>query len=318
MRTDGLISRREWMAFAAALPAAAQTVRVKPLKISIFSKHLQFLDVPGMAEAAKEAGADGIDLAVRAGAHILPERAADDLPRAVEAIRKAGLEVPMITTGIVDDRTPHAAVILRTASALGIRHYRWGGFRYEPDRAVPEQLEALKPRVKALAELNREHNMCAMYHTHSGVNEVGASIWDLWLLLKDHDPKYVSANLDIAHATVEGGLGGWLHSTRLILPYTRGLAIKDFLWGKDAKGRWTPQWCPLGEGMVNYPQFLRLLLASGFDGPVQMHYEYPLGGADHGAKQITVDRATVIAAMRKDIEKLRGWLSEASAANERK
>ncbi len=311
MRTDGRISRREWMALAASLPAA-RAAAAKPLKISIFSKHLQFLDIPAAAEAAKEAGADGLDLTVRKGGHIAPERAGDDLPRAVEAVRKAGLEVPMITTDIVDERTPNTEDILRTAASAGIRHYRWGGFRYEPDRPVPDQLEALKPRVKALAALNREHNICAMYHTHSGVNQVGASIWDLWLLLKDEDPKYVSANLDIAHATVEGGLGGWLHSTRLILPYTRGVAIKDFVWAKDARGRWAPRWCPLGEGMVNYRQFLPMLLASGFDGPVQMHYEYPLGGADHGAREITMDRAAVIAAMRKDIDKLRAWISAAA------
>jgi sugar phosphate isomerase/epimerase len=302
------LTRREWLALAAALPAGAADA---PLKISIFSKHLQFLDVAGMAAAAKEAGADGIDLAVRKGAHIEPERAAEELPRAVETLRKAGLEVPMLTTGIVDPSTPHAETVLRAASKLDIRYYRWGGLRYEGAAPVPEQLEAMKPRVKALADLNRSLNVCAMYHTHSGPNEVGASIWDLWLLLKDHDAKYVSANLDIAHATVEGGYGGWLHSTRLILPYTRGLAIKDFLWGRNDKGRWVPQWKPLGEGMVDYPQFARMLKAARFDGPVQMHYEYPLGGADHGNAKVTMPRADIIAAMRKDIERFKAWLAAA-------
>ncbi|HWR50924.1 MAG TPA: TIM barrel protein [Bryobacteraceae bacterium] len=306
------ISRRQWMALAAAAPLAAQGQGPKPLKISIFSKHLQFLDVAGMAVAAKEAGADGIDFAVRKGAHILPERVKEELPGAVDTLRKAGLEVPMLTTAIVDATTPHAETILRTAASLGIRHYRWGDMRYNAVQPIPEQLEAMKPRVKALADLNRELGMCGMYHTHSGQNEVGASIWDLWLLFKDHDPKYISANLDVAHATVEGGLGGWLHSTRLILPYTRGTAIKDFVWAKNAKGGWAPQWCPLGEGMVDWPRYCSMLKAARFDGPVQMHYEYPLGGADHGNRQITVDRATVITAMRKDIEKLRGWFKEAS------
>ncbi len=302
-----MLTRRTLIAAMAAAPLGA--AERKPLKLAVFSKHLQFLSVADMAIAAKEIGVEGIDLAVRAGAHVLPERAADDLPRAVETIRNAGLEVPMITTGIVDTSTPHAETVLRTAAKLGIRHYRWGGFRYEPGRPIPAQLDALKPKVKALADLNRELGVCAMYHTHSGRWQVGASIWDLWLLLKDHDPRYVSANLDIAHATVEGGFGGWLHSTTLILPYTRGLAIKDFLWEKNAKGQWAPQWKPLGEGMVDWKTFLPML--SNFEGPVQMHYEYPLGGADRGAAKITIDRGAVLAAMRRDVEVLRGWLKAA-------
>ena len=33
--------------------------------------------------------------------------------------------------------------------------------------------------------------------------------------------------------------------------HLRGIAVKDFAWGKDAKGAWQPQWRPLGEGMID-------------------------------------------------------------------
>ena len=39
--------------------------------------------------------------------------------------------------------------------------------------------------------------MCAMYHTHSGVGVVGASIWDLWYLMRELDPKAVGVNFDV-------------------------------------------------------------------------------------------------------------------------
>ncbi|MGD0125786.1 MAG: sugar phosphate isomerase/epimerase family protein [Terriglobia bacterium] len=283
----------------------------QPLKVAIMSKFLQFLDVPGMAAAAKEMGFDAIDLCVRAGAHVLPDRCEEDLPKAVETIRKQGLEVPMITAAIVDVQSPHAETIMRTANRLGIHHYRWGGFEYVEGISLPEQLESFKPRVRDLAALNRQYGMTAMYHTHSGPNLVGACIWDLWYLLKDFNPDEVGVNYDVGHATVEGGFGGWVHDTRLILPYTRGIAIKDFKWGKNAAGRWEPMWCPLGEGgMVDYDRFFPMVKAAGFQGPVQIHFEYPLGGVENGGTKPTLSNQQIFASMRKDLAQVRMWLQK--------
>ncbi|HEX9001444.1 MAG TPA: sugar phosphate isomerase/epimerase, partial [Blastocatellia bacterium] len=60
-----------------------------------------------------------------------------------------------------------------------------------------------------------------------------------------------------------------------------------------------------------FKRFFTMLKAANFSGPVQMHFEYPLGGADSGARILTVDKTKVIEAMRKDLETLRGWLGEA-------
>ncbi len=308
-------TRRQCLAAATALPVVAGPAEPpKPLRIAVMSKFYQYLDLAGMAAAVKRIGFDGIDLCVRPGAHVLPERVEDDLPRAMQIFRAAGLELPMITTAIVDTRSPSAERILRTASKLGIRHYRWGGLRYDLKRDIAAQLDSFKPRVAELAAMNRQHGVCAMYHTHSGPKEVGASIWDLWYLLKDQDPQWVSANLDIGHATVEGGYGGWIHSTLLILPYTRGIAVKDFKWGRNAKGAWVPQWCPLGQGMVHFPEYCAMLKEARFQGPVQMHYEYHLGGADEGSRNPTMAAEEIYAAMRRDLDTLRGWFRQAGLA----
>ena len=98
---------------AANLTAAPEG---KKVPVCIFSKHLQWLDYDGMAEAAAEAGFDGVALTVRPGGHVQPERAADDLPRAVEAVKKAGLCVPMMTSGITDPNDSVTEQVLKTAS----------------------------------------------------------------------------------------------------------------------------------------------------------------------------------------------------------
>ena len=98
--------------------------------MSVFSKHLQFLTVDQLPAAVAQMGFDGIDLTVRKGGHVEPERVEQDLAPAVSAIRNHGLEIAMVTTDIVDAQTPHAEAVIHTISKLGIKKYRWGGFLY--------------------------------------------------------------------------------------------------------------------------------------------------------------------------------------------
>jgi sugar phosphate isomerase/epimerase len=88
--------------------------------------------------------------------------------------------------------------------------------------------------------------------------------------------------------------------------------VKDFVWGKDAKGTWQAQWKPLGEGMVRFPQFFSMVAQSDFAGPLQVHFEYPLGGANDGKTKLTLSRDEVFAAMKRDLATLRGWLAQAN------
>ncbi|HYP08550.1 MAG TPA: TIM barrel protein, partial [Bryobacteraceae bacterium] len=255
---------------------------------------------------------DALDLTVRPKGHVLPERVTGDLPIAAEAIRKAGLELPMITSHIVDAKTPHAEDVLKAMVSVGVKRYRWGGFRYDLARSIPAQLAEFKPRVKDLAAMNKQYGVCAMYHTHSGPREVGASFWDLYMLLDGNDRNAVAANFDIGHATVEGGHGGWMHSANLLLPHARGVAFKDFRWVQDKTGNWVPGWCPMGDGMVNFRQFLPMLKASGFAGPLQLHMEYhELGAAAEGGTTSSVPRDKLLPMMRQDVVRFRALLSAA-------
>jgi sugar phosphate isomerase/epimerase len=307
------VSRRAVLAGGAAALLSRAATNDK-LKISVFSKHLQFLQGEDLAKAAAEIGFDGIDITLRKGGHIEPDRVRQDLPPLAGMIRKHGLEVPMVTTDIVDPDTPHAEDIVKTLADLGIRYYRFmpsGGFRYTANQPYTSQLEAFRPRVARLAELNRRYQVCAMYHTHSGRGLVGASIWDLPIIMKDVDPKWVGVNYDVAHATIEGGLGGWINSFRISEPHLRGIAVKDFSWGKDARNAWQVQWQPIGQGMVHLEEFFGMLAGVKFAGPVQVHFEYPLGGANNGGRSITIPKEEVYAALKRDLVKIRGYVGKA-------
>jgi sugar phosphate isomerase/epimerase len=226
----------------------------------------------------------------------------------VALLRKSGLEVPMVTSGIVDASTPGVEDFVRLLAGLGIRYYRWDGFRYDPAQPFPPQLDDFRRRSTALAALNARHGVMAIYHTHSGMPYASASIVSLREMFHDADPRGVGINYDIAHATVEGGLAGWIQSFRLCQDRIHGVAVKDFVWSLNAPGDWRVQWTPLGEGMVRLRQFVRLLRDSSFAGPIQLHAEYPLGGAENGNREISIPPAAVIAALKHDCTVLRAAL----------
>ena len=104
-------------------------------KVAIFSKHLQFVAGEELAKAAADLGFDDIDITVRKGGHVAPERVRQDLPPLVAIIRKHGLGVPMITTDIVDTDTPFTEDILaRRCKSWAFRYYRWmpaGALKYD-------------------------------------------------------------------------------------------------------------------------------------------------------------------------------------------
>jgi sugar phosphate isomerase/epimerase len=90
----------------------------------------------------------------------------------------------------------------------------------------------------------------------------------------------------------------------------RGIAVKDFVWSRNTKGDWAPEWKPLGEGMVRFHQFFSMVAEARFQGPIQLHFEYPLGGAGAGKRTLTIPREEVFAGMKRDLTALRGYMSK--------
>ena len=274
-------------------------------KISVFSKNLHFLNYPELAAAAAQIGFDGIDLTVRPKGHVEPDRVAEDLPRAVEVIRKAGLEVYMITTAITDPGDAHTEAIIRTAAGLGIGYYRLGWLPFQDNLSLPQNLEVFKGKMRKLARLNKKYNIQGAYQNHSGTS-LGGSIWDLWLVIKDLDPQWIGCQYDIRHATVEGA-HSWPNGLKLMQPFIRTMDIKDFHWTKK-EDTWQLENVPLGEGMIDYKKYFSLLNQHQIRGAFSIHFEFPLGGAENGEKTITIAREEVFAAMKKDLLTLKGWL----------
>ncbi len=297
------LTRRRFLAGAGALAAAALphpwTALGAPAprrpRIIAFSKPFLDLDFEATADLVTEVGWDGIECPVRArSAHIAPERAADDLPRLVAALRQRGKEVTMLTTDITR-ATPAAEALLRTMAAAGIRLYRCGSERYPKGESPVRKLAEVGAALKDLAALNKELGVQGGWQNHSGADYVGAPVWDIWTVLRDLDPAHLGICLDVGHATLEGGLS-WPIQARLVQPHCVAVYVKDFAWARTERG-WQPQWCRLGEGAVSASVVPTLGLTT-FPGPISQHHEYrDLGqGADRKAN------------FKRDLATLRAWL----------
>ena len=84
--------------------AAESAAPVPPARLPVFafSKPFRQLSFADTAALCAEVGWDGLEVPVRASAsHVVLERAGDDLPQLVEALRKHGKVVGQITTDIV-------------------------------------------------------------------------------------------------------------------------------------------------------------------------------------------------------------------------
>src|SRR5262249_8704560 len=155
-------------------------------------------------------------------------------------------------------------------------------------------------------------------------------------LLRQHDPKFVGFHYDTGHESHHIN-GMWELNLRAAGPYIAALAVKDYApeqndgapsgggrggrgrGGADAPGaasfpdRWRTRPVPWGTGLVNLPQTAAALKAIQFAGPIEIQAEYPNGGADNAQDSITLPRAQVLGAMKRDLQTLRSGFASSGA-----
>ncbi len=310
------MNRREFVIKSAVLgmmaPFATHTKAFYPAKpasqtenrICTFSKTFQWLGYDALAEFLAEAGLEGIDLAVRPAGHVLPVNVERDLPAAVTAAQKQGLTIPMIVTAITDASEPFTERILKTAAEQGVKYYRLGYYQYDNKLTVMQNLDKVKKQLEGLCELNAQYGLQGGYQNHVGAN-VGSPVWDLWYLIKDLDPQYIGCQYDVRHAAAEG-INSWPLGFRAVAGHIKHECIKDYVYDKDNRGRWTVRSVPLGAGAVDFTRYFAMRKEFGINGPLSIHYEYDLGDDEKLSPRERTKK--IMPAVRLDVETLCKYL----------
>jgi sugar phosphate isomerase/epimerase len=267
--------------------------RITPT-ICAFSQNLIKVPYAELGVIAQQIGYDGVDLTVMDGGHVNPHITNVDLVRAIESVRGAGLEVPMITTTITTPNEQTAYPILAITGHTQVHLYRLGFWPYSPvpnaAPDIPRRLTQVRNDLTALLALGRNYQMAAMFPNRAG-GFVGEALWDVQAMIGDMDPQWIGYYFDPSQVA-----GDMEIALRLALPRLKAVALQDFTWAK-AGNAWKRQMCPLGEGMVDWPAFFRILAEAKFTGPVSIHQEYTVQDE--------------LAAMNKDLEFVRKQVKQA-------
>ncbi len=296
--------------------------------VSLFSRHLNWASMEEAVDVAASAGFGGIAWAVRPGSHVLPENVARDLPRAVELTQRAGLGTPHIVTAISDTDSPHAEAIIETATGLGIQYYRAGADDNNYTADVNAQLEVLRQRAARLVRLNERYGATGLYHTHEWLK--GGAVWETWLALRDFDPERFAINFDTGYGVASTGTS-WQAAIRFARRHIRFLSFKDFRWKQqtqNGRAEAVPEVCRPGEGIVQFHEMLSYFQSTGFNGPVEVQFEYPVAVPGQSAPislmaynvgkwKLQMPKADYVALLKRDVDFYAGLLRETGLAPER-
>ncbi|MCF7786639.1 MAG: sugar phosphate isomerase/epimerase [Prosthecobacter sp.] len=287
---------RNLSSLAFTAPLMADTPKSKNT-VCFFTKHLQGLSFDDIASLGAEAGFNGVEAPIRPKGHIEPEKVVDELPKFVEALKKQGLEMTIITSGINEvSKEQRTEEVLRTAAKLGVKRFRMNYYKYDLKQPIWEQLQAVRPKIKDLVALCKEIGIQPMFQNHSGKDYFGAPVWDIFSIMRDYPAADFSFAFDILHATCEGGLS-WPLEFNLVKDHIGAAYFKDFKW--DGRKQVT---VPLGQGQVD-PAYGKMLMKTGYTGPISLHLEYLKGDPKDPAVLKEFREAHV-----RDMKTLSGWL----------
>ena len=66
----------------------------------------------------------------------------------------------------------------------------------------------------------------------------------------------------------------------------------------------------MGMGLVDIFRYAVVMRDIGFNGPMELEAEYPLGGAQSGADKLTLPREMVLGSLKRDVLTIRAALQQ--------
>ncbi|MEN9934168.1 MAG: hypothetical protein RLZZ387_747 [Chloroflexota bacterium] len=233
---------------------------------SLFTKPWRTTPLPELAQLMRALGVDGVELPVRPGFQVEPERLHRDLPEAARVFAAHGVTIASIATA------PTPAAIAACAD-LGI------------------------PLIRVMAEVGAGGYMASVAHHRAtyeallphladasvrlGVqNHYGGYVCNamgLRHLLEGFDPRLVCAVWDAAHNALSGEDPA--HAVDIIWPHLGMVNLKNAFWrratGPEAEDvSWQPYWTSGRQGLASWPRVAGLLRERGYAGVVCLTAEY--------------------------------------------
>lgn len=293
--------------FLKSVNADIRAPQAEKYSLRLFSKPIDAYDFGFMCEVVSGCGIGGFDMTVRPGGKIEPAKVETDLPKLVAESKKHNLAFDMLVTGILSASDPLTERVLKTASSQGVKWYRFGWADYDLKAGIMNSIKKYHGELVKLTDLNKKYKIAGSYQNHAGAR-LGGPVWDLYELLRDLPREYSGSQYDVRHAMVEGA-NTWMLGMRLIADKINTLAIKDFTW-QTVKGKPEAVTVPMGEGMVNWDQFFKIVKELNITGPLTLHIEYPLLEKGEEKLPLAQQQNIIVKKIKKDADFVKSYLSK--------
>ncbi|HUZ17233.1 MAG TPA: TIM barrel protein [Spirochaetia bacterium] len=237
------------------------------VSFTVFTKPWQDKPLPELARLVRGMGFDGIELPVRPGFQVTPERIMSDLPKAARILADEGLRIGSVA-GNCDAATiqacgeagvPILRVMARVDMTIGYA-------------ATEKQLRSQWDPLLPVLEKSR---VKIGVQNHAGQN-VGSAI-GLMHLIEGYDPKLVGAVLDPAHCGLDGEPEEiaidivWTHLAMVNLK--NAFRVREV--GPEYDDvRWKVYWTNGHQGFTSWPAVATELKRRGYAGDLCLTAEY--------------------------------------------
>lgn len=235
------------------------------IAFGVFTKPWK-MPLPELAAHVRQLGYDAIELPVRPGFQVEPDKIAEDLPRAVKDFADHGVTIASIA-GPTDERTIAACAdagvpIIRTMVEVDDDGYLASEARAQKD------FDSKIPLLDRYGVKIGVQNHCDRYI---------ANAMGLLHLMEKYDPKHIGAVWDAAHSALNGedpelGLDiVWSHLCMVNL--------KNAFWerttGPEAENvEWRHYWTSGRQGLASWPRVAAELKRRGYTGVICITAEY--------------------------------------------
>ena len=239
------------------------------------------IDYNDMGGFLQMMGFDGVELTVQPGGHVPLEGDIDlHLERAIEAMTGSGIDVPVLSTSVTSVQGKELRTVMGWGSEMGVPILSPGQWPNNDD-GMASTVRAQR-EISMLAQIGHAAKMQIALH-NATPNFVGSSVADLSAAIRPFDA-IVGFNFDIGYAAAYSGgsdagdaaakKAACLAAIRVALPRLKMATVRDCVWTKADDGSQTLTQCPLGEGMVDWPQFFGALAQANFAGPITLRVDY--------------------------------------------
>ena len=287
------MNRREFIGgvLAASVAPAFAGTGAKP-EYHAFSRVFQFLKDPyRAADFLKSCGYDGVEWTIRPNGFLDPDAVTVKAMKVLkDAAAQAGIRAENVVVKFLRGDDSGAERMAMAAREAGFLSFRGEYFRYDRTKTHRENFDAFRRGFDSLEALARKSGLKACYQNHSTYNKkiplLGSLVWDLYEVVKDHDPKYIGIQYDPMHVRAEGG-PSWDHTLGAIAPWIDIVCLKDFHFILDPKvpKDWKRELVPAGQGIVDFAEVKRLMELEGVKPRYTVHYDYDFPTDEAGARQ---------------------------------